>query len=191
MALASRAPLAGIVVPRVPQSLAIAVDWHNGLTWESKGEYYLEDIQYPQDIDASTATIWGRSASARLTTPWAQKVSKQWAAATTTADIIAEMAALCGVTVTVTNDFGRLPILLCRPRPIPPRSSAIWPPGPGRSWPQLDGSLLIAPRAYTYGTPDVELDRGRGRGPVRDQDRAGFWQPHSDQRRRCRCRDPP
>lgn len=159
VALASRAPLAGIVVPRVPQALAIAVDWHNGVAWESKGEYFLEEIGYPQDIDAKTATVWGRSASARLTTPWAQKISKQWAAATTVAGIIAELAALCGVSVVVTNDYpvcqycyvasDQYPSEVIRD--LATRSGQI-------CWPQTDGSLRIAPRAYTYGTPDVELD---------------------------------
>lgn len=157
--LASRAPLAGIIVPRVPQALVIAVDWHNGVAWESKGEYFLEEIGYPQDIDAKTATVWGRSASARLTTPWAQKISKQWAAATTVADIITEMAALCGVTVAVTNDYpvcqycyvvsDQYPSEVIRD--LATRSGQI-------CWPQTDGSLRIAPRAYAYGDPDVTLD---------------------------------
>lgn len=103
--LADRTPLTGIVVPRVPRALAIQVDELVDAAWVSRGAYYLEQIDYPQAMDALTATVWGRSASARLTTPWAQKVSKQWAATTSVAEIIAELAALCGVSVSVANDF--------------------------------------------------------------------------------------
>lgn len=157
--LASRAPLAGIVVPRVPQALSIAVDWHNGAAWESKGEYFLEEIGYPQDIDAKTATVWGRSASARLTTPWAQKISKQWAAATTVAGIITDMAAMCGVTVSVTNDYPVCQYCYVASDQYPSEIIRDLAQKSGQiCWPQVDGSLLIAPRAYAYGTPDVTLD---------------------------------
>ena len=99
--IADRDVLDGIIVPRVPRELSIQVDDLVDGSWTSRGAYYLEQITTPQDLNARTASIWGRSASARLTTPWAQKISKQWSAATTIAAIVAEVADLCGVTVSV------------------------------------------------------------------------------------------
>lgn len=159
VSLASRAPLAGIIVPRVPQALAIAVDEYVGSAWVSRGEYFLEEIGYPQDIDAKTATIWGRSFSARLTTPWAQKVSKQWPGGETIASIMAEVVNPLGVTISVDSDYDvcqycyavsdQTPAEIIRD--LATRSGQI-------IWPQVDGSIIVAPRAYTYGTPDVVLD---------------------------------
>jgi hypothetical protein len=158
VSLASRAPLAGIVVPRVPQALSIAVDEHNGVAWVSRGEYFLEEIGYPQDTEAKTATIWGRSWSARLTTPWAQKVSKQWATGETIASIIAEVVNPPGVTFSLDTDYDvcqycyavsdQTPAEIIRD--LATRSGQI-------IWPQVDGSIVIAPRLYTYGVPDVVL----------------------------------
>lgn len=156
--LADRAVLGGIVVPRVPRELSIQVDGYVDGSWASRGAYFLEQVEYPQDLNARTATVWGRSVSARLGTPWAQKISRQWAATTTIAAIMQELGSLCGVTVTVTNDFDvcqycyvvsdQYPSEIIRD--LATRSGQIL-------WPQVDGSLLIAPRAYTYGTPDVTL----------------------------------
>ena len=161
VALASRAPIAGIIVPRVPRELSLQVDELVDGTWTSRGAYYLEQITTPQDINARTATIWGRSASASLTTPWAQKISKQWSAATTIAAIVSEVAALCGVTVTVTNDFSVCQYCYVASDQYPSEIIRDLAEKSGQIlWPQVDGSLVIAPRAYTYGTPDVTLDAG-------------------------------
>ena len=154
--LADRSVLDGIIVPRVPREPLISYRHSpdHPVVW-----FYLEDIQQPQDLNSRTATVWGRSASARLTAPWAQKISKQWSGGETIDSIIQEVAALCGVTVTVQNDFpvcqycyavsDQTPAEIIRD--LATRSGQI-------IWPQVDGSILVAPRAYTYGTPDVVLD---------------------------------
>lgn len=154
--LADRSAITGLVLPRVPQEPIIAYRHSpaHPVMW-----FYLEDIQQPQDLSAKTATLWGRSGSARLTAPWAQKVSKQWPGGNTVAGIIAEVAALCGVTVNVTNDFDvcqycyavsdQTPAEIIRD--LATRSGQIL-------WPEIDGTLTVAPRLYTYGTPDVTLD---------------------------------
>ena len=157
--IADRDVLDGIIVPRVPRELSIQVDELVDSAWTSRGAYYLEQITTPPDLTARTATIWGRSASASLTTPWAQKISKQWSAATTIAAIVAEVAALCGVTVTVTNDFDVCQYCYVASDQYPSEIIRDLAEKSGQIlWPQVDGSLLIAPRAYTYGTPDVTLD---------------------------------
>lgn len=158
VALASRAPIAGVVVPRVPQALSIAVDEYVGSAWVSRGEYFLEEIQFPQEIDAKTATLWGRTLSAKLTTPWAHKVSKQWPGGETIASIIAEVVNPLGVTFSLSSDYDvcqycyavsdQTPAEIIRD--LATRSGQI-------IWPQVDGSITIAPRLYTYGTPDVTL----------------------------------
>jgi hypothetical protein len=149
VALASRAPIAGIVVPRVPQSLSITAEEYKDGAWLSRGEYFLEQIEYPQDLDAKTAQIWGRSWTARLTAPWAQKISKQWPGGNTVAGIIAEVAAMAGVTVNVTNDYDvcqycyavsdQTPAEIIRD--LATRSGQIL-------WPEIDGTLTVAPRLY-------------------------------------------
>ncbi|HSW65231.1 MAG TPA: Ig-like domain-containing protein [Dissulfurispiraceae bacterium] len=159
VAIASRVPIAGLVVPRVPQSLSIAVDEHNGVAWVSRGMFFFEEIGYPQEIDAKTATLWGRTQSARLTQPWAQKISRQWSAVTTTAAIMTEMAALCGVTLSISQSYpvcqycyavsDQTPAEIIRD--LATRSAM-------ELWPMPDGSLSLAPRLYTYGSPSVTLD---------------------------------
>lgn len=158
--LASRAPLAGIVVPRVPQVLSIVVEEYKDGAWTSKGSYYLEAIDYPQDLDAKTASIWGRSKSARLGSPWAQKVSKQWPDPETIGAIMAEVAGPCGVTISLDSDFDvcqycyavsdQSPAEIIRD--LATRSGQIL-------WPQADGSLVVAPRLYrSLPSPAVVLD---------------------------------
>lgn len=157
--LADRSVLDGIVVPRVPREKLISVDKGDGSAAMS---FFLESIDYPQDLTAKTATIWGRSDSARLYLPWAQKISKQWQMATTVDAIVQELADLCGVTVTVAADYdiGAYAYAVSDQYPseilqdLATKSGQIL-------WPQTDGSLVIAPRVYPatgYGTPDVTLD---------------------------------
>lgn len=153
--LADRTVLDGVVVPRVPREKLISVDKGDG---SEAMEFFLESIDYPQDLSSKTASIWGRSESASLYLPWAQKISKQWQTATTVDAIIQELADLCGVTVTVTNDYtvGAYTYAVSDQYPseilqdLATRSGQIL-------WPQPDGSLVIAPRLYTYGAPDVVL----------------------------------
>ncbi|MBM9532328.1 hypothetical protein JWG42_19410, partial [Desulfoprunum benzoelyticum] len=103
--IADRAVLDGIVVPRVPQGLSVQVDALVNGVWVSRGAYFLDEITYPQNPAARTASIWGRTLSARLYVPWGQKISRQWPAATTIAAILAELGAMCGVTIQVQNDY--------------------------------------------------------------------------------------
>lgn len=155
--LADRSVLDGLVVPRVPREPLIS---YRHSPAHPVVEFYLEDIQKPQSLDARTATVWGRSKSARLTSPWAQKISKQWPGETTIAAIIEEVAALCGVTVNVTNDYpvcqycyavsDQAPAEIIRD--LATRSGQIL-------WPQVDGTLTVAPRLYrSLPAPAVVLD---------------------------------
>lgn len=157
--LADRAALDGIVLPRVPQGLSIVVDALVGGIWVSKGSYFLDEITYPKNPAALTAAVWGRTLSARLGTPWAQKISRQWPAATSIAEILQELAVMCGVTIQLQNDY-----------PICQYCYAVadWSPGQivqdlaAKSgqicWPQVDGSLIVAPRLYrNLPAPDVTL----------------------------------
>lgn len=147
--LADRAVLDGIVLPRVPRELAIVVDKLVDGLWVSQGSYFLEQIEHIESQDALTAEIWGRTRSARLGSPFAPKISKQWPGETTFDAIVQEMASLCGVIITMANDY-----------PVCQYCYAVsdWTPAQvirdlaersGQAlWPQLDGSLVIAPRLY-------------------------------------------
>lgn len=147
--IADRAVLDGIVVPRVPQGLSVQVDALVNGVWTSRGAYFLDEITYPQNPAARTAAIWGRTLSARLYVPWGQKISRQWPAATSIAAIIQELAEMCGVTIHVQNDY-----------PVCQYCYAVsdWHPSQivqdlakksGQiCWPQVDGSLVVAPRLY-------------------------------------------
>jgi len=153
--LKDRSAITGLVVPRVPQEPIIAYQHSpsHSVMW-----FFLEDIQQPQDLNAKTATLWGRSGSARLTAPWAQKVSKQWPGGNTVAGIIAEVAALCGVTVKVTNDFDVCQYCYAVSDQTPAEIIRDLATKSGQVlWPEVDGTLTVAPRLYTYGTPDVTL----------------------------------
>jgi hypothetical protein len=153
--LADRNVLAGVIVPRVPRELLLSVDKGDGSAAMS---FYLESIDTPQSLTARTATIWGRSASARLYRPWAQKVSKQWQSATTIDAILQDLAALCGVTISVVNDYDICAYCYTVSDQYPSEILQDLATRSGQIlWPQTDGSLVIAPRLYTYGAPDVVL----------------------------------
>jgi hypothetical protein len=153
--LADRDVLDGIVLPRVPREPLIVVDKGDG---SAVMKFYLESQDYPPALNARTASIWGRSESARLYLPWAQKISKQWQAATTIDAIVQELAALCGVPVTVTNDYAICAYCYAVSDQYPSEILQDLATRSGQIlWPQPDGSLVIAPRLYTYGTPDATL----------------------------------
>ncbi|MDZ4063332.1 MAG: Ig-like domain-containing protein, partial [Coriobacteriia bacterium] len=155
--LADRSVLDSLTMPRVPREPIIT---YRHSTSHPAIFFFLEDIDQPHSPDARPATIWGRSRSARLASPWAQKISRQWAGPTSVNAIVQELAALCGVTVTVTNDFpvcqycyavsGQSPAEIIRD--LAKRSGQVL-------WPQMNGSLLIAPRAYRdLSSPEAMLD---------------------------------
>ncbi len=157
--LADRDVLDGVVVPRVPREPVIA---YRHSPAHPTMLYYLEEIREPESPDARTAIIRGRSAgAARLALPWAQQVSKQWTAATTIDAIVQYLAAMCGCAISTQNDYdvcqycyavsGLQPSEVVRD--LATRSGQIF-------WPKPDGSLDIAPRLYSYGTPDVVLNEG-------------------------------
>lgn len=155
--LADRSAITGLVLPRVPQEPIIA---YRHSPAHPVMLFYLEDIQQPTDLAAKTATLWGRSGSARLTAPWAQKVSKQWPGGTTVAGIIAEVAALCGVTVNVTNDFDVCQYCYAVSDQTPAEIIRDLATKSGQIlWPQIDGTLTVAPRLYRdLPDPVVTLD---------------------------------
>ncbi|MGE4293712.1 MAG: hypothetical protein AB7E32_16055, partial [Desulfovibrio sp.] len=155
--LADRSAITGLVLPRVPQEPIIA---YRHSPAHPVMLFYLEDIQQPQDLNAKTATLWGRSGSARLTAPWAQKVSKQWPGGNTVAGIIAEVAALCGVTVNVTNDFDVCQYCYAVSDQTPAEIIRDLATKSGQIlWPEIDGTLTVAPRLYRdLPSPVVTLD---------------------------------
>lgn len=144
--LADRSVLDGIVVPRVPREKLISVDKGDG---SPAMEFYLESIDYPQDLNSKTASIWGRSDSAGLYLPRAQKISKQWPAATTINAIAQELADLCGVVVTVAEDYPVCAYCYAVSDQYPSEILQDLAAKSGQIfWPQADGSLVIAPRLY-------------------------------------------
>jgi hypothetical protein len=157
--IADKDVLAGIVLPRVPQSRLIVVDALVNGEWISKGSFFLEDITYPRDTNARTASVWGRTLSARLNKPWAQKISKQWPAATTFDAILQELAAMCGVTIVIENDYPVCQYCYAVSDWYPSQIVQDLAERSGQiCWPQVDGSLLIAPRLYRdLPAPDVTL----------------------------------
>lgn len=147
--IADAAILVGVIVPRVPRELSLLVEAKKDGVWVSRGYYFLEAITWPQSLDARTATLWGRTAAARLGTPWAALVSKQWGEATTISAIVQELAGMCGLAVAVAKDY-----------PVCARCYAVQQQTPAQIirdlaersgqvlWPQIDGTLKIAPRLY-------------------------------------------
>lgn len=147
--IADPSVLDGIVVPRVPQTLAIEVDALVGGSWVSRGAYYLEQIGHGLESNAHLATVWGRSLSARLTTPWGQKISRQWGVATTIGEIFEELSAMCGVVISIQNDFQICQYCYAVSDWYPSQIiQDLVEKNDQICWPQVDGSLLIAPRLY-------------------------------------------
>jgi hypothetical protein len=75
-------------------------------SWVSQGQYYIERPVIAANPDGILSPgIWGRSQTAIAGPPFAQKISQTWPADTTCQEIINEMAALCGLTVSfeITN----------------------------------------------------------------------------------------
>lgn len=157
--IADRAVLDGIVLPRVPQGLSIAVDALVNGAWASRGAYFLDEITFPKNPAALTAAVWGRTLSARLYVPWGQKISRQWPAATTIAEILQELAAMCGVTIQVQNDYPICQYCYAVSDWYPSQIIQDLAEKSGQiCWPQVDGSLIVAPRLYrNLPAPDVTL----------------------------------
>ena len=159
VSIADRAVLDGIVLPRVPQGLSIVADALVAGSWVSRGSFFLEETTQPPDLRARTATIWGRTQGARLMKPFAPKISRQWPAATTIAAILEELGAMCGVAIQVQNDFPICAYCYAVSDWYPSQIIQDLAEKSGQiCWPQVDGSLLIAPRLYrNLPAPDVTL----------------------------------
>ena len=77
-----------------------------GDNWISQGNFYVEKPVIVTNPDSILSPgVWGRSESAAAGPPFAQKISKAWTEDTTCEDIVNEMAALCGLSVSfeITN----------------------------------------------------------------------------------------
>jgi hypothetical protein len=159
VSIADRAVLDGIVLPRVPQGLSIVADALVAGAWVSRGSFFLEETTHPPDLRARTATIWGRTLSARLTKPFAPKISHQWPAATTIAAILQELGAMCGVPIQVQNDYPICAYCYAVSDWYPSQIIQDLAAKSGQICrPQVDGSLLIAPKRYrNLPAPDVTL----------------------------------
>jgi len=69
--------------------------------WVSQGMFFIEKPVLVVNVDSTTSPgVWGRSETAKVGPPFAQKVSRYYNEDTTFLDIVNEMAALCGITVT-------------------------------------------------------------------------------------------
>jgi hypothetical protein len=159
VSIADRAVLDGIVLPRVPQGLSIVADALVAGAWVNRGSFFLEEVTQPPDLRARTAAIWGRTQGARLTKPFAPKISRQWPAATTIAAILEELGAMCGVAIQVQNDFPICAYCYAVSDWYPSQIIQDLAEKSGQiCWPQVDGSLLLAPRLYrNLPDPDVTL----------------------------------
>ena len=158
--LADRSILAGIVVPRVPREPVLAITPAEGSALGAEPiQFFLEQISYPQSLDARTATLWGRSTSARLTAPWAPKISRQWHESTTVSAVVAELADLCAVDVDVEHSFPVCGYCYVVADQYPSEIIRDLAEKTGQElWPMPDGSVRLAPRAYVAGTVDAALD---------------------------------
>jgi len=86
--------------------LRIEVKTKNGATWISQGNFYIEQPILTTDPDSMISQgIWGRSETAKIGSPWAVKVSKEWSSDTTCQAIMTEMADLCGLTITFETSY--------------------------------------------------------------------------------------
>lgn len=157
--LADPAVVEGLVPAVVPQALAIDVAELRGGAWVPMGEFFLEEITTEITPARRTKRLWGRSRSARLSAPWSVRISRQWTGDTTIAAIIAEMANLAGAVVTYqAPDYTIRPytysVSLATPADIVREVSGL---AGLELWPQLDGSLIVAPRRYVPGPPAMSL----------------------------------
>jgi len=83
----------------IPQ-LRVEVLTKTALDWVSAGEFYIERPIIAANPDGILSPgVWGRSKTAAAGTPFAEKISKTWTEDTTFADIIDEMADLCGLSI--------------------------------------------------------------------------------------------
>jgi len=81
--------------------LRIEVFTKAGGSFISQGNFYIERPGISVLSDSITSSsVWGRSETAVLGSPFAAKISKTWTIDTTCYAIIDEMVALCGITVT-------------------------------------------------------------------------------------------
>lgn len=70
-------------------------------SWISQGKFFIEKPVLIVNADSTTSPgIWGRSETAKLGPPFAQKVSRYYDSDTTFMAVINEMAALCDITIT-------------------------------------------------------------------------------------------
>jgi hypothetical protein len=160
ISLATTSVLDGLVMSRVPRTKDILVERLINGAWTTWGPFFWERTQRPDDPDAKTAILWGRSDSARLGPPWAPKVSKQWPSETTVGAIVQEMAELCGVTVTLADDYNICAycFVVSDLYPSEVLQEICAKAGQQIRWPQRDGSLVLAPRKYPpYPAPTVVL----------------------------------
>jgi hypothetical protein len=157
--LADAAVLNGVVIPRVPRAPAIHIEELVGGVWVSRGEFLLEKIDPEVSKTARAATVWGRSGSVRLKAPWSTIVNKQWTQATTASAIVAEMAALSGVAVSIVNDFSVCQYCYVADGVAPSKVLEDLAELSGQVlWPREDGSLVIGPEPIPpYGTAVATL----------------------------------
>jgi len=73
----------------------------SGVDFVSQGTFYIEKPILVANEDGTTSPgVWGRSSSAAAGPPFAQKISQSWETDTNFIDIVNEVAALSGMTVT-------------------------------------------------------------------------------------------
>jgi hypothetical protein len=81
----------------VLEDLLLEVQTNTGSGWISEGTFFIERCSPSQNKDAITLTLWGRDESAKLTQPFARKMSKEYDEDTTLYEIIEEILTDCGL----------------------------------------------------------------------------------------------
>lgn len=86
-----------IDLTEVPSEALIEIRTNTGSGWISEGTFFVERCTLIQTKEAITLSLWGRDESAKLTQPFAQRMSKEYDEDTTLYEIIEEILDDCGI----------------------------------------------------------------------------------------------
>ncbi|MBW1778760.1 MAG: hypothetical protein JRJ54_14390, partial [Deltaproteobacteria bacterium] len=89
----------GLDFTNIPESPEIEIFTKTADTWFSQGKFFIERpniTAYPRSDEARS--VWGRSETARLSEPFADRITKVWDTDTTFFALAAELCAACGLT---------------------------------------------------------------------------------------------
>lgn len=89
----------GLDFDTVPADPAVEIFTKTADTWVSQGKFFLERpsiTAYPRSDEVRS--VWGRSETARLAAPFADRITKVWEQDTTFFAVAAELCTACGLT---------------------------------------------------------------------------------------------